>query len=296
MATRLIVALLVLIFTLPLKVRAEENFTVYTTNYPLTYFAERIGGGHVNVIFPVPSDVDPAFWTPDSATVRKYQQADLIILNGAVYEKWTRKVSLPILRIVDTSRAFKENLIHLESTVTHSHGTGGDHSHGGIAFTTWLDFSQAAQQAEAIVKSFIRKAPEHRKIFTDNFADLKKDLLQLDEQIQAITAHKGHQPLMASHPIYQYFARRYNLNLKMVMWEPDMDPGSGEWQNLAKQLGKDPAEWMLWEGAPLTDSVVRLKSMGVNSAVFSPCFSRPEQGDFLSVMRQNVKNLEDIFR
>jgi hypothetical protein len=29
--------------------------------------------------------------------------------------------------------------------------------------------------------------------------------------------------------------------------------------------------------------------------VFSPCFSRPQQGDFLSVMKQNVKNIEHLF-
>ena len=39
----------------------------------------------------------------------------------------------------------------------------------------------------------------------------------------------------------------------------------------------------------------RLQAMGVNSTLFVPCFSRPEQGDFLSVMRQNVKNMEKIF-
>ena len=145
------------------------------------------------------------------------------------------------------------------------------------------------------MKSFARKAPEHRQAFADNFAGLKKDLLQLDEQVKAIAAHNGSQPLVASHPIYQYLARRYNLNLKMMMWEPDADPGRAEWQKLKAQLIEHPAKWMLWEGKPLPDSADRLQAMGVNSTLFVPCFSRPEQGDFLSVMRQNVKNMEKIF-
>jgi zinc transport system substrate-binding protein len=61
----------------------EPPFTVYTVNYPLTYFTERIGGEHARVIFPAPPDVDPAFYAPNTAIVRKYQKADLIILNGA---------------------------------------------------------------------------------------------------------------------------------------------------------------------------------------------------------------------
>jgi zinc transport system substrate-binding protein len=294
--TRLILFLSVLMLVLPQQAHSAKKITVYTVNYPLFYFAKRIGGEHVNVVFPAPRNVDPAFWTPDESTVRKYQQADLILLNGANYEKWTKKVSLPMLRTVDTSRSLKAKLIHIETSVTHSHGPAGDHSHGGTAFTTWLDFSQAAQQAEAIMKSFVRKAPEHRQTFADNFAALEADLLQLDERLKAITAQKTMFPLVASHPIYQYLARRYHLNLKMMVWEPDADPGRAEWQKLKKQLKGFPALWMLWEGEPLPESADRLRDMGVGSIVFAPCFSQPKQGDFLSVMQQNVENMGKIFK
>ncbi|NOR22955.1 MAG: zinc ABC transporter solute-binding protein, partial [Desulforhopalus sp.] len=101
---RFILLVSVWMLILPSHGHAEERFDIYTVNYPLAYFAERIGGEHINVVFPAPPDVDPAFWIPDEATVRKYQQADLIILNGADYAKWTKKVSLPLLRTIDTSR------------------------------------------------------------------------------------------------------------------------------------------------------------------------------------------------
>ena len=76
----------------------------------------------------------------------------MIILNGAGCEKWAKKVSLPMLRTVDTSKAFINNLIHIETNVTHSHGPEGNYSHGGIAFTTWLDFSQAAYRLMLYIK------------------------------------------------------------------------------------------------------------------------------------------------
>jgi len=49
---------------LPLHANAEK-LIIYTVNYPLAYFTERIGGEHVKVVFPVPPDMDPAFWKPD---------------------------------------------------------------------------------------------------------------------------------------------------------------------------------------------------------------------------------------
>jgi zinc transport system substrate-binding protein len=295
MSIRLIFLLSVFMLILPLQANAENKLTVYTVNYPLFYFAERIGGEHIDVVFPAPQDVDPAFWTPETATVRQYQKADLIILNGAGYAQWTKKVSLPMLRSIDTSKAFKNKLINIETNTTHSHGPGGDHSHGGTAFTTWLDFFQAALQAEAIYKALSRKAPSHKTDFRQNFEALKKDLLDLDTRMIALSAKNPKLPLIASHPIYQYMARRYNMSIKMVLWEPDEDPGEKEWKQLQEIVKDHPASWMIWEGEPLPESVKRLEKMNIHGQIFSPCFARPQQGDFLSVMQQNIKNIETIF-
>ena len=274
---------------------ASTPLTIYTVNYPLAYFTERIGGDHVQVVLPVPEDVDPAFWEPDKVTVRQFQKADLIILNGAGYTKWTRKVSLPMLRMIDTSRAFKENLIKIETNVTHTHGPGGDHSHGGTAFTTWLDFSQASMQAEAIYNALILKLPAPKEYFTKNFEELKRELLELDNQMKAIGERLVQAPLFASHPIYQYLARRYNMNIRMMMWEPDEDPGGNDWKHLQEITKEHPSRWMIWEGEPLPASVEKLQDMGIGSLVFTPCMNRPETGNFMEVMLRNTENLQNLF-
>ena len=60
------------------SLRAAEPLTVYTVNYPLQYFTQRIAGDHARVVFQAPADVEPAFWMPDHKTIGEYQQADLI--------------------------------------------------------------------------------------------------------------------------------------------------------------------------------------------------------------------------
>jgi zinc transport system substrate-binding protein len=291
MISRAFLIVLFLLTAMSSNTLAESKLIVYTTNYPLTYFAERIGGEHINVIFPAPSDIDPVFWTPDAATVKEYQKADLIILNGAGYEKWAKKVSLPMLRTVDTSKALKDSLVHIDTNVTHSHGPGGDHSHGGTAFTTWLDFSHAAIQAEAIYKALVRRLTSQKDYFATNLAALKNELLVLDEQMMKIGERLNRTPLLASHPIYQYLARHYNLNVEMMMWEPDEYPDSAEWNNFQKVLKDHPAKWMIWEGEPLKESSQRLKELGIESLVFAPCMNKPPKGDFLTVMQTNIDNL-----
>jgi zinc transport system substrate-binding protein len=299
---RLIALLLVcsaLTFSLPGSSGGAETdgkFTVYTTNYPLTYFTQRIAGEHAEVVFPVPPDVDPAFWTPDKKTVAGFQKADLIVLNGATYEKWVDKVTLPQFRLVHTSAAFRDEYIETTDAITHSHGLDGEHSHSGTAFTTWLDFSQASAQAKAIMDAMVRKLPDKKKYFEKNYEALEKDLMGLDADIRKIVARDQDRPLVASHPIYQYFARRYGLNLEAVMWEPDEFPTNEQWSELEYGLKGHPARYMLWEGYPLDESVKRLEHMGVGSIVFAPCMNTPEEGDFMSVMKQNVENLRAIYQ
>ena len=280
----------------PQAVSAEDKLEIYTVNYPLAYFAERISGDLAEVNFPAPADLDPAFWMPNAETIAAYQSADLILLNGADYAKWADKVSLPRSRTVDTSRAFRDAYIQSSDGISHSHGPGAEHTHGGVAFTTWLDLDQAAQQAGAIARAVTRKRPDAKERIDQNLRLLQRDLLQLDARIAEITRTDPGRPLLASHPVYQYLARRYGLNLRSVMWEPEDVPNEGQWSELAAILREHPAKWMLWEGAPAEKTVERLRALGVDSVVVNPCANRPAAGDFLAVLSENVRGLDRVFR
>ena len=286
----------VIIFGIVCSAGAGTPLNVYVVNYPLKYFAERIGGAHVKVMLPVPADVDPVYWTPGIADIGAYQQADLILLNGAGYAKWVRNVSLPRSKTVDTSRAFKDQYITVKETMTHSHGTEGEHAHEGLAFTTWMDLSLAVKQAEAIVEALVRKQPQQKDLFWANYRLLENYLLALDSRIKSIVSPNNSDPIIFSHPVYEYFEKAYGLNGKSVHWELEQDLTPGQVAKLNKLLANHPAKWMIWEGAPGVAAVEKLNTMGVQSAVFDPCGNVPTEGDFLSVMQQNVMNLEAAFR
>ena len=269
---------------------------VAVANYPLKYFTERIVGNHVEVIFPIPSDIDPAFWIPEPNGVLAFQSADVILLNGATYSKWLDKVTLLRRKMVNTSEGFKEQYIQKQEFTTHRHGPQGKHAHAGLAFTTWLDFQQAIQQAEAVRHAVTKLLPEQEKHFGTNFLALKTDLLNLDRRIEEILNRKRARPLLASHPVYNYFARRYGSNIRSVLWEPEIVPNARQWAELENIIKEHPAKWMIWEGDPHPDSIARLESLGIGSVVFDPAGNVPDNGDFLSVMHQNVQNLKSAYR
>jgi zinc transport system substrate-binding protein len=266
----------------------SDNLTIYVVNYPLKYFAERIAGNKTRVVFPAPADGDPAYWVPDAKTITAYQQADLVLLNGANYAKWVQKASLPRSKMVDTSAKVKDRYITADEIVTHSHGAEGKHAHESLAFTTWLDLDLAIQLS--------RKHPSMKDSFQKNFEALEKELLALDRKIKAIVTKSPSRPLLASHPVYDYLSSRYGLNLKSVHWEPDEVPNAEQWVELNGILKEHPAEWMIWEGEPVEASIEKLKAIGIKSLVFDPCGNIPDKGDFMSVMQDNMVHLQQAFK
>jgi zinc transport system substrate-binding protein len=279
----------------PAAAAESAPIAVAVVNYPLAYFAERIGGEHVQVLFPAPPDEDPAYWTPDPETVARYQQVDLLLLNGAGYAKWVETATLPASKLVDTSAAFEDRLLRTEGELTHTHGPGGEHAHGGTAFTTWLDPELAAMQAKAVKEALARRRPELEAEFQRRYGALAEELAALDERLAAAVVAAPDLPVIFSHPVYQYLTARYGLNGVSVHWEPDEAPSASQWRELATLRADHPAEWMIWEGEPLEETVRRLEGMGVRSVVFDPCGNAPEEGDLLEVMERNLGALEEVY-
>ena len=273
-----------------------EKLVIYTVDYPLAYFAERIGNDLVEVHFPAPADEDPAFWSPDADTIAAFQAADLIVLNGAGYAKWVDRAALPSSKLVNTSDGFADRLLPLQGVVTHSHGPEGDHEHEGYAFTTWLDPELATLQAQTIAAAIALERPEQESEIQRHLDSLKGGLLDIDSRLQVAAEALGEEPLLFSHPVYQYLINRYGLNGVEVHWEPDQTPDSHAWGHLEEKLKTHPAKWMVWEGEPLEATVGGLAERGIGSIVFDPCGNRPEEGDYLSVMAANAVALEGLAR
>lgn len=275
-----------------------ESALVVTSNYPLYFFASRITqgvGDAPEIVFP---DVegDPAFWIPSAEQIQLLQSADAVILNGAGAESWLNLITIDRRRVVDTSLTITDRLIPLEGSVQHQHGPEGEHSHQGTAFTTWLDPQLAIAQAHALTDVLIELMPSGELGFRDNMTTLEQDLMALDARLVEVFAKLEGRPVLFSHPVYQYLQRRYNINGISMHWEPDEEPSIPDWIELQQILASHPARIMFWENKPLSSTTQRLSNSGVTSITFQTTANKPDEGDYLSVMRLNANRLESIFR
>lgn len=271
--------------------------TIATSFYPLQYFAERIADSLVEVICPLPPEADPSLWFPSGDAIQAFQRADLILINGTAFEKWLNKVSLPPSRIADTTRFLSpEEQIRYESTITHRHGPTGEHSHEGLDGHTWMDPLLALNQAQSISEAMARRWPQHQEAFADNLQGLLQDLRALDQRLQRFSsawAERGGQ-LVASHPAYNYLAKRYRLPVVNLDLNPEAAPTQDTLKSIAVYPGERFSEYLLWETEPTATVATTLESIGFRNVLFSPCETRPDQGDYLTVMQGNLTRLEAL--
>ncbi|MBT5707096.1 MAG: zinc ABC transporter solute-binding protein [Verrucomicrobia bacterium] len=274
----------------------SEVPTFYVVNYPLYYFTKRIVGERARVVLPKSSGADPAFWQPSEAEVLEYQNADLILLWGADFAKWVQNVSLPLSRVIDTGASIRDRYIYDEEAVSHSHGDSEAHSHGAIAFTTWLDFELMIHQSREIYESISNRYPRHAVEYGQSYRALEADLMSLDRTFNELIPESFDETVFASHPVYQYFGRRYGLEIQSFHWEPGVMPDEAEWNNFEDRLKENKVKWMLWEGAPSEETKARLQKSGVLPIEFHTVGGSPETGDFLTVMQANVERLRDALQ
>ncbi|KAJ56361.1 hypothetical protein ACMU_05295 [Actibacterium mucosum KCTC 23349] len=269
---------------------AEDRPRVVAVNQALQYLAERLLDGAADVVFPVPEGVDPSFWRPSIADISMVQSADLILLNGAGFATWIDRVSLPRSRVVNTSKAIEGQFIVTQS-ITHSHGDGGEHSHEGVASYIWLDPTLAIAQAEAIASAITTRDLAGDGDVQARLDDLTSDMMALDATAQdALSSLQGVE-MIATHPRYQYFARRYGLSVTSLEWEAGAMPTEDQRAELERLGDELNARILIWEAQPPRAAVEAANELGFQSVVFEPWAGHATHNTFFEAFSYAVSAL-----
>jgi zinc transport system substrate-binding protein len=271
---------------------AQDRPRVVAVNQALHEFAERLLEGEAEVVFPVPEGVDPSFWRPSIADISMIQSADLILLNGAGFATWIDRVSLPRARVVNTSSAIEDRFIVTES-ITHSHGDGGEHSHEGIASYTWLDPMLAIAQAEAIAAAVISRGLATEGDVEARLAELRSELTELDAKAQDALSGLEDVTMIATHPRYQYFARRYSLSITSLEWDAGAMPNDDQLADLERLSTELDARILIWEAQPPREAIELAEALGLQSVVFETWASQGTPDNFFDAYKQAVSGLSE---
>ncbi|MAB77897.1 MAG: hypothetical protein CMJ89_00970 [Planctomycetes bacterium] len=270
---------------------------VATSFYPLTYFVETIAGNELELFTPVPAQADPALWKPDTDALLALQEVDLILLNGAGFEQWVSKVSLPESRVIYTADSFRETWIgHDEES--HSHGGLAPHSHGAINGHTWVDPVLAERQAEAIFAALLERWPDRRAAFEAGLASLRAQLAEQERLWRDLCSRLRTAAVLASHPSYDYPIRSCGARIENFDLDPAAPLSAAELDEILLRAGEGVPRLMLWESEPQAATRAVLLEHGIESVVFETGEALDDaelaQGrNFQTLMLDNLKRLAE---
>jgi zinc transport system substrate-binding protein len=268
---------------IPLQVR--------TTSFPADFLVARIAGDRVERVNLLPVGEDAPFWQPSAEVVASLAEVDLIVANGAGFERWMAAATLPGSRVVDTSAGLE--LIEIEGR-THSHGARSEHSHAGIDPHTWSDPVGYAQQARAVHDALVVADPDGAEAYGASLATLTGELEALDAAFRPILAQLKARPLTASHPAFNYLARRYGLTVRSFDFDPEEVPDPDALAEFESWADEQEVPVLLWE-APPTEVVTSAFGDEVRHVFVSP-LEQPMAGvyDYLAQARTNLRTFDEL--
>jgi zinc transport system substrate-binding protein len=273
---------------------SNEGLKVFTTVYPLQFFAEQIAGDEAVVESILPPGSDPHHYEPTTKEMVKIAESDALIYNGAGLEPFAKQITDSIqsedVKIVEASKGIDltSGSHEHEGEEEHHDDEHAGHNHGDKDPHVWLDPIRSIQLAENIKDTLAELKPEKEEEFNKNFEELKGNLENLDEEFHTELEKLPGNRIIVSHAAYGYWEQAYGIEQVAVTGlSPSNEPSQKELQNIIEIAEKYGLKYVFFEQnvTPKVAEVVR-KEIGAEALRIHN----------LSVLtEEEIKNKEDYF-
>jgi len=231
-ATLILATILAAPLLAPQNQPEDGKLKVVATFYPLTFFAQQIGGEQVTVKQLIPDNTEVHNWQPSLADILALDKADIIIYNGASLDHW---FETDVLAVIDSSSKLivesTKGMKLLEAKTKHSD------EHELVDPHTWISPYNALQQAQNIYEALIQKDPAHREYYSEHWQKLKTRLEDLDNRYMTELSTKKKEDIFVAHAAFGYLADRYGFRQHGVIGiSADEQPSAQVYANLAEMM------------------------------------------------------------
>jgi manganese/iron transport system substrate-binding protein len=183
----------------------SSNPNVVATSTIIADWVVKIGGQEIDHTGILQPGADPHVYEPTPQDTRAFEQADLILYNGFNLEPG-------LIRLMESSGQ-KAKKVAVGETVQplkmQKEGASVPDPH------VWGDVKNAIAIVNRVRDELIQISPDDKATFTQNAAQLTRELQQLDQWIQQqiATIPANQRQLITTHDAFQYYARAYGLTV-----------------------------------------------------------------------------------
>lgn len=199
----------------------SDKITIFTTIYPEYDFTKAIVQDKMEVVRLIGPGVEIHTYEPSSKDMMRLAESQMLIYTGDDMEPWADKMINAIqeydVKIVDTSKniemidsdEFMEEYSLLDEVEEHHH-EDEEEKDGHI----WMNPQNAVIMMDTILEEIIKLDPENEAFYTKNAEKYKKQILELDQEIEEALKENNVQVLVFGGEFaYSYFCQRYGLSV-----------------------------------------------------------------------------------
>lgn len=286
----------------------DGKLDVYTTVYPLQYFTERIGGDTVSVKSIYPAGTDEHSFDPTQKEMMKLAEADLFFYVGLGLEGFVENAEktlknqhvmlLPTDDHIDSSKLMEGHL-HDSDAEGHEHESES-HDEGNVDPHVWISPVLSMDLAAAVRDGLIKKAPENKQLYDENYEELKSDLEALDAEFSTMADHASSKSFFVSHAAFGYLANQYGLEqVSIAGLNTQNEPSQKELAHIVEEAKEKNVKTILFEqnvSSKLTKVVQN--EIGADSAILHNLSVLTKEDlankeDYFSLMKRNIHVLSE---
>lgn len=187
---------------------AQNKLKVVATASMIADMAKNIAGDKLEIDCIVPIGGDPHLHESTPRDAMLVSNAQMVLKNGLTFEGWLSELienSGTKAETVLVTNGVKplESLNYANSADPHA----------------WMDVSNGLIYIKNIKDAFIQLDPKNQSTYEANYEIYKKKLEELDRFImdQIKTIPEGRRILITSHDAFQYYGRRYGIQLEAIL-------------------------------------------------------------------------------
>ena len=287
---------------------SSDKLAIYTTVYPLQYFAERIGGDAVQVASIYPAGANEHTFEPTQKDMMTLADADLFFYVGLGLEGFVENAKKTLakedVQLVAVAEDVTEEQLDISTGHTHAEGDeehehDEDETHADHDAHVWLSPIISQQLALSIKDELVRALPEQEETFTANYNQLVADLNQLNAEFESMAQAVPKHTFFVSHAAFGYIAGHYGLTqVPVAGLNSQSEPSQKELTEIVDLAKKENIKYIFFE-QNVSSNLTKIiqKEIGAKTLILHNLSVLTKEDienneDYFTLMRKNIDALK----
>ncbi|HEY2422293.1 MAG TPA: zinc ABC transporter substrate-binding protein [Neobacillus sp.] len=275
----------------------KNQLTIYTTVFPLQYFTEQIGGKYVAVKTIYPPGADEHTFEPSQKDMMHLADSDLFFYIGLGLEGFVEKAK-GTLKNQNVTMVATADKLQLPKD-GHSDEVADGHQHGDVNPHVWLDPIYSRDMAAVIRDALVKKMPQNKKVFDQNYQKLAKELEQLNAKYEGTISKAAHKKIIVTHAAFGYWEKRYGIEqISISGLSTTNEPTQKELEKIISLAENEGIHYILFEQnvksqlGNIVQKEIGAKALPIHNLAVLTEKNINDKETYFSLMNKNLDSVE----